>query len=322
MNFNGLKRQNEFAAISPGRRRQWRPTSTTAGCLGLLLSAIIGAVVHPITETIAQTLQTIAPADLRPLSPEGERALKPKDSFKECDNCPDMIVVPAGKFVMGSPATEAGRDVDESPQHSVTIANPFAVAGFDLTFDEWDACVADGGCDGYRPQDQAWGRGRRPVINVSWDNATAYVAWLSRKTGKAYRLLTEAEWEYAARAGSSTAYYWGKEIGKGNANCDGCGSKWDDVQTSPVGSFAANAFGLYDMAGNVWQWVQDCYRVRYDGGPSDGLAWTSDKCTSRVIRGGSWISTPPLLRSAGRFRNSPEDRGNLLGFRVGRTISP
>ena len=191
MNFNGLKRQNEFAATPPGRRRQWRPMSAIAGCLGLLLSGIIGTLVHPITETIAQTLQTIAPAELKPLSPESERALKPKDSFKECDNCPDMIVVPAGKFVMGSPATEAGRDVDESPQHGVTIANPFAVARFDLTFDEWDACVADGGCDGYRPQDQAWGRGRRPVINVSWDNATAYVAWLSRKTGKPYRLLTE-----------------------------------------------------------------------------------------------------------------------------------
>jgi len=266
------------------------------------------------------------PAPLQPASSgmplSAERALKPKDTFKECDQCPEMVVVPAGSFTMGSPASEPGRDVDESPQHSVTIAKPFAVAKFELTFDEWDACVADGGCNAYKPGDQGWGRGRRPVINVSWDNATVYVAWLSRKTGKAYRLLTEAEWEYAARAGSTTAYYWGDKLGKGNANCNGCGSKWDNAQTSPVGSFAANAFGLYDMAGNVWQWVQDCYHDNYNSASPDGLAWTSEDCSGRVVRGGSWISYPQLLRSAGRFRNTPNDRGNLLGFRVGRTLTP
>jgi len=223
---------------------------------------------------------------------------------------------------MGSPDTEKGRDLDEGPQHEVAIPKPFAVARFDVTFDEWDACVADGGCDGYIPPDQGWGRGRRPAINMSWDNSQAYVVWVSRKTGKAYRMLTEAEWEYAARAGSTTVYYWGDEIGKGNANCDGCGSKWDNQQTSPVGSFAANAFGLYDMAGNVWQWVQDCYHESYIGAPADGSAWISVDCSRRVIRGGSWISLPQLLRSAGRFRNSADSRGNLLGFRVARTLAP
>ena len=149
-------------------------------------------------------------------------------SIKECDKCPAMVVVPAGGFTMGSPAIETGRDIDEGPQHRVTFAEPIAVGRFAVTFDEWDACVDDGFCDGYKPQDQGWGRGSRPVINVSYDNAVTYVEWLSRKTGKAYRLLTEAEWEYAARAGSTTAYYWGTGIGKGNANCDGCGSKWDN----------------------------------------------------------------------------------------------
>jgi formylglycine-generating enzyme required for sulfatase activity len=256
------------------------------------------------------------------MSLSAEQALKPKDTFKECDKCPEMAVVPAGSFTMGSPVGERGRDVDENPQHSVTIAKPFAVGRFAVTFDEWDACAADGDCNGYKPRDQGWGGGRRPVINVSWDDSTAYVAWLSRKTGKTYRLLTEAEWEYAARAGSTTTYYWGDAIGKGNANCNGCGSKWDNQLTAPVGSFAANAFGLYDMAGNVWEWVQDCYHNSYNEAPANGLAWTSGDCSRRVVRGGSWISYPQLLRSATRFWNTSNNRGNLLGFRIGRTLTP
>ena len=169
-----------------------------------------------------------------------ERALKPGDSFKEGADCPEMIVVPAGRFLMGSPAGQ-GYD-DERPQHEVTIAKPFAVAKFALTFDEWDACAARGGC---RPDvsDSGWGRGRRPVINVSWDDAQAYVKWLSSITGKPYRLLSEAEYEYAARAGNQTRYPWGDEIklnGKPMANCRGCGSQWDGEQTAPVGSFTPN----------------------------------------------------------------------------------
>ena len=286
----------------------------------------------PVAQPSQMTVPTQLPPVLPPASslqshssgmtPSAERALKPKDMFKECDQCPEMVVVPAGTFTMGSPASESGRDIDESPQHTVTIAKPFAVARFPLTFDEWDACVADGGCNNYKPGDQGWGRGRLPVINVSWDAATAYAAWLSHKTGNAYRLLTESEWEYAARAGSRTAYYWGAEIGKGNANCNGCGSEWDNVKTSPVGSFAANAFGLYDMAGNVWQWVDDCYHNNYDRAPNDGSAWKSGDCSRRVVRGGSWISYPQLLRSAGRFWNTYDNRGNLLGFRLARTLAP
>src|SRR5205823_12154354 len=139
-----------------------------------------------------------------------------------------------------------------------------------------------GGCDGYKPSDYGWGRGRRPVINVSWDDAKAYAAWLANRTGKAYRLLSEAEWEYAARAGTTTVYFWGDAIGNNNANCDGCGSQWDKRQTAPVGSFKSNAFGLYDMAGNVWQWVQDCYHADYQGAPTAGSEWTSGDCSRRV----------------------------------------
>jgi formylglycine-generating enzyme required for sulfatase activity len=249
-----------------------------------------------------------------------ELALEPNDTFKECTDCPEMIIVPAGNFMMGSPETEKDRLKDEGPQHGVTIAKPFAVAKFDVTFDEWDACAAHGDCDP-RIKDSGFGRGRQPVINVGWYDTQTYVAWLGRVTGKPYRLLTEAEWEYAARAGSTTAYYWGDDIGKANANCDGCGSRWDGKQPAPVGSFAANQFGLYDTAGNVFQWVQDCYHGNYNGAPTDGSAWTREDCGSRIARGGAWGVGPEALRAANRDKDSPSiNRNYVLGFRVGRTL--
>jgi formylglycine-generating enzyme required for sulfatase activity len=258
------------------------------------------------------------------LKAEAERALRPLASFRECSqDCPEMIVIPAGSFRMGSPATEKRRYDIEGPQHEVVLPRPFAVSKFDVTFADWDACVAVGGCpqEG-RASDAGWGRGTQPVIYVSWDDVQAYVSWLSGMTFKQYRLLTEAEWEYAARAGSTTAYFWGEEIGKNNANCPGCGSQWDNRQTSPVGSFKPNAFGLHDMAGNVWQWVQDCYHDNYRGAPADGSAWTSGDCRTRVVRGGSWGGLPEYLRSADRIGLSTGYRGDNLGFRVGRTLLP
>jgi formylglycine-generating enzyme required for sulfatase activity len=257
---------------------------------------------------------------------EAERALEPGDPFREClpvqekDYCPEMVVLQPGSFMMGSPTTENGRFDDEDPQHSVTIAKPFAVSKFALTFDEWDTCVAYGDCDP-RIGDSGWGRGHRPVIEVTWDDAHHYVEWLKRMTGKPYRLLSEAEYEYAARAGTQTAYPWGDQIGKGNANCNRCGSRWDGKQTAPVGSFAANAFGLHDMAGNVWQWVEDCYHNDYNGARTDGSAWTSGDCGRRVVRGGSMHDTPQILRSANRYMLTPGYRLDNLGFRVGRTLS-
>jgi formylglycine-generating enzyme required for sulfatase activity len=164
--------------------------------------------------------------------------------------------------------------------------------------------------------------GPAAVINVTWDEARQYAAWLSRMTGKPYRLLSEAEFEYAARAGTLTAYPWGDEIGKNNANCAGCGSKWDNRQPAPVGSFALNRFGLYDMHGNVFQWVEDCYHDSYKGAPSDGSAWTEVDCTHRVARGGQWDGSPRDLRSASRYNLTPDDRDSVLGFRIARTLTP
>src|SRR6516165_700919 len=272
------------------------------------------------------TTPTPAPAvstEAAPLSPMQEKALKPKDAFKECAKCPEMMVVPAGSFMMGSPTSEPGHSVDENPQHTVTIARPFAVGRFEVTFDEWDACVADGGCNGYKPSDEGWGRGRRPVINVSWDDATAYVAWLSKKTGKPYRLPSGAEYEYATRGGTQTVYPWGDAIGTNNANCHACGSQWDARQTAPVGSFAANGFGLYDMVGNVREWTEDCYHERYIGAPTDGSPWIEGAdCSRRVVRSGSWLLAPAFLRSAYRYWFTTDYRLNYLGFRVARTLAP
>jgi formylglycine-generating enzyme required for sulfatase activity len=232
-----------------------------------------------------------------------------------------MIVVPAGRFTMGSP--EGQGLANEHPAHEVSIARPFAVAKFALIFDEWDACATHGDC-AQHIGDSGWGRGRRPAINVSWDDAQTYVKWLSRITGKEYRLLSEAEYEFAARAGTETNFPWGDDIkldGKAMANCGGCGSQWDRKQTAPVGSFAANAFGLYDMIGNVWEWTEDCWNDSYEGAPANGSAWTSP-CNSRVVRGGSWNLDGVPVRSAIRGGVSSDNRVFNLGFRVARTLTP
>ena len=255
------------------------------------------------------------------LRPAAEQALKPGDSFRECavaqakDSCPEMIVVPAGSFIMGSMA------IGEGPQHAVTIVRPFAVSKVELTFDEWDTCAAYGDC-APGVNDGSWGRGQQPVINVSWDDAKRYAAWLSKVTGQPYRLLSEAEYEYATRAGTTTTYPWGDRMGQNNANCAYCGTRWNGQRPAPVGSFAANKFGLYDMVGNVYEWVEDCFHGDYDGAPADGSAWIEGRdCKSRVVRGGSWLMTADSIRSSLRFDVPPANSGPGIGFRVGRTLS-
>jgi formylglycine-generating enzyme required for sulfatase activity len=252
------------------------------------------------------------------LTADAERALKPGDSFKECaKDCPEMVVIPAGSFMMGSPTTEKNRDENEGPQHKVSVDKPFAISKFEATFDDWDACVAYGDCP--HVSDSTFGRGRRPVINVTWDDAQTYVAWLSRMTGKSYRLLSEAEWEYAARAGTSSRYSFGDdESGLGQygwyaANSGG--------KTHEVGEKLPNAFGLFDMHGNAWEWVEDCYGP-YAQEPMNSSARTDGDCSRRVVRGGSWYYDFQKLRSATRDKNSTDNRFNSLGFRVGRTLPP
>jgi formylglycine-generating enzyme required for sulfatase activity len=254
----------------------------------------------------------LAPAGGKTLSAAQERALKPGDTFRECDVCPEMVVVPAGSFMMGAHPEEQDRELDEGPQHRVVIARPFAAGRFEVTFAEWDACVAARACT-HRPKDDGQSPDKRPVMNVSWDDVTKeYLPWLSRKAGKAYRLLTEAEWEYAARAGATTRYAFGDAITRSQA-------LYSRSRTAAVGSFPPNAFGLHDMHGNVSEWVQDCWNETYNGAPSDGSAWTVGDCSRRILRGGSWFVIAQALRSANRLKAASGSRDGW-GFRVARTL--
>jgi formylglycine-generating enzyme required for sulfatase activity len=224
-----------------------------------------------------------------------------------------MVVVPPGEFEMG------GGDLPfEKPQHKVTIAKAFAIGRAEVTFDEWDLCNSTGGCK-YRPDDHGWGRGSGPVIDVSWDDAKSFLTWLSRRAGKTYRLATEAEWEYAARAGTTSPFWWGREVGKGDANCDGCGGS-PTLRTTPTRSFRPNAFGLYDTSGNAAEWVEDCWNESYRNAPRDASAWTSGDCQLRVLRGGSFASKPNAVRSTSRFRYDRDVRYYANGFRVVRDL--
>jgi formylglycine-generating enzyme required for sulfatase activity len=333
-----LKADDEFITLSIARERktQARARRVRAAAYALLLGLIAGLVgwinqssINGLWKYYAVT-RPFMRDHVRPyaLAAAAEQALKPKDTFRECgsdhdvDYCPAMVVVPAGSFMMGSPPTEPGRRADEGPQHEVTIAKPFAVAKFELTFDEWDTCVSYGDCPP-GAIDGGWGRGQLPAMDVSWDNAQHYAAWLSKMTGQHYRLLTEAEYEYAARAGTETAYPWGNDVGKNNANCNACGSQWDNNADAPVGSFAPNQFGLYDMVGNVWEWTQDCYHPSYDGAPADGSEWTAD-CPDdhvRVERGGGKNSYAQFIRSAVRAGVTADTRRASLGFRVARMLN-
>lgn len=263
------------------------------------------------------------------LSSARERALQTGDSFKECNNCPEMVVVPAGSFIMGSPDTEIGRWDNEGPQHKVSFPHQFAAGRFSVTFDEWDACVADGGCNGYSPPDQGWGRGRRPVINVSWNDVKTYLAWLSHKTGKTYRLFSEAEREYVARAGTTTPFWWGSSISTTQANYKGTETYGDDgvrgefrQQSMPVDTFAPNPWGLYQVHGNVSEWTEDCRHDNYIDAPTDGSAWAAPNCNQHVRRGGSIGSPPRVLRAASRLFSRPADAEPFLGIRVARTLGP
>lgn len=256
--------------------------------------------------------------------------LRDGEPFRECDDCPEMVVIPAGSFVMGSPSGEADRFSNEGPQREVSIGR-FALSKTEVTFDQWQACVDGGGCGGNpKPDDEGWGRGSRPVINVSWDDAQEYIAWLNGRAGaKVYRLPSESEWEYAARGGTATPFWTGGTISADQANYDGNGTYGNGrkgvyrKKTVPVGSFPSNPFGLHDVHGNVWEWVEDCWHGSYDGAPRDGSPWLSQQegdCSRRVLRGGYWSSVPWYLRSAFRDWDRPDGRGRIIGFRLARTL--
>ena len=241
--------------------------------------------------------------------------MKPGQVFKDCDACPEMAVIPAGSFTMGS----NGRHKYEKPAHDVTIAKAFAMGVYEVTFDEWQACFDEGGCARV-PDDHKWGKGRRPVMNITWFETQPFVEWLSKKTGHTYRLPTEAEWEYAARGGTTTEFWWGDKIGVNLANCRDCKSQWSKKGSAPVGSFAPNPFGLYDVHGNEWEWLEDCWTPNYKGAPTDGSARLDGDCKSRVMRSGSWYYFSKNSRSAWRFKNDARVKSYGIGMRVVREL--
>jgi formylglycine-generating enzyme required for sulfatase activity len=232
----------------------------------------------------------------------------------DCSACPALISVPGGAFTMGSNST----DPSEKPAHKVSIAAPFAIGKYEITIAQWNACVEAGGCP--KPGVAAKGAPNTPVRDVSWDDTQQYVKWLSKISGKPYRLPTEAEWEFAARGGTSTRFWWGEKMQTGKANCKDCGQPWTQEGPVAVGSFAANPFGLHDVNGSVWEWVQDCWHTSYKGAPADGHAWETPSCRERVIRGGSWREGASYMPSTTRFKYAASVRDGQNGFRVARSV--
>jgi formylglycine-generating enzyme required for sulfatase activity len=313
--------------------------------------------------TVVGCVSAPAVADNSSLSLSAELALKPHDSFKECDKCPDMVVVPAGRFIMGSAANEKNRDNNEGPAHIVTIESKFAVGRFHITVDQFAAFVSETNYDaGTKCLSFDYGQGKweerpghswrnpgfsqdgtHPAVCLNWNDAKAYADWLARKTGKDYRLLSETEWEYAARGQTEPRrdprYSFGDDEKDLCRYGNGADLAWKGVTertwpiapcddgyayTSPVGAFEANNFGLFDMRGNAWQWTEDCYRDNYTyrDTPLYGEAWTDENCRDHVIRGGSWTNIPSLLRAAARHPSPTMNRFDNIGFRVGRTLGP
>ncbi len=249
--------------------------------------------------------------------PERLRDLLPVSELKE----PQMVRVPRGDFLLDFQMGSAEGEDEEHPVHAVHFAKPFAIGKYEVTFEEYEVYARHTGAE--VPSDEGWGRSRRPVINVSWADARAYARWLSSATGKSYRLPTEAEWEYASRAGTTTTYWWGDNVGKNHANCEGCGSQWAGERTAPVGSFAPNPWGLYDTLGNVWEWTTDCWHDSYAGAPAGGAAWKKGgggDCSRRMVRGGAWFNKPWNIRSALRFGADDVYELPFLGFRLAEDV--
>ena len=267
---------------------------------------------------------TPSPGNVEDSVPEAGSTFR--DTLRSGTEGPEMVVIPAGSFQMGCVSDQDCGDT-EKPVHEVVIARPVAISKYEVTFEDYDRFTHSDKVD-----DKGWGRGQRPVINISWEEATAYAAWLSEETGKRYRLPTEAEWEYAVRAGSTTKYHFGNDEAQlcqyGNHADAGTDYEWRNTacsdgegeRTAEVGQYQPNAFGLYDMKGNVYEWVQDCWNNSYEGAPADGTGWSSGDCGLRVVRGGAWAYGPWILRSASRHALPRWGRDTYLGFRLIRDL--
>jgi len=323
--LDNIEQRVQTFEILSKRQRFVRSARRTGAMVAVAAVLGVGAVFGPSAWRAAQGVLNPAPEPAA-IEAEVQSALTPAadspadaplyeagQTLRDCAQCPEMVVLAGGLFTMGSPATERGRGGDEGPQREVSVA-PFALSKNEVTFAQWDACLAGGGCNGYSPPDRGWGRGERPVTDISWDDAQSYLDWLNRQAGGLrYRLPSEAEWEYAARAGAGEAFAFGPRVTATQAT-------FRTRQTTQVGVHAANAFGVFDMHGNVGEWVEDCYATNYTLAPIDGSAVRADNCTRRVYRGGSFADPEAELRSAARRWGTPRLRIAGIGLRVARTL--
>jgi len=297
----GLDFTEGSGAQALARRRRRYVAAAAAGLAALVLGggfaglSVFGWFTRPTVSTPPQDLQFL----------------------RDCGDCPEMVMVSPGMFLMGSSKDAPGHQAREGPQRRVTVSKRFAIGRYEITFAQWDACVEAGGCS-HKPIDRGWGRGNRPVIYVSWADAQEYAAWLSARTGQRYRLPSEAEWEYVARAGAAGDYWWGDKLIKDAAVCSNCVDNGD--VTFPVGSFPPNPFGVYDVHGNVREWTQDCWNGTYAGAPTDSIAWLTGECDKRVVRGGAWGLRAEEMRLAFREGAQLPLRSGKGGFRLVREL--
>ncbi|MBM6550168.1 SUMF1/EgtB/PvdO family nonheme iron enzyme [Marinomonas ostreistagni] len=310
-------KESNFAPPQP-RHFQSKKTKLIAALTGTVAATAIGATLLWPSAEPPEASPTQANAVETPETRFDRLEQVLEEPLKDGGNAPKVEKIAPATFQMGD--INGTGDDNESPVHSVEIPKGFYFSKYEVTFDQYDRFAEATGR--VRPPDNGWGRGNRPVINVSWYDAKAYTAWLTEQTGSEYRLPTEIEWEYSARAGSTTAYWYGDNVQSGYSVCESCGSQWDGVSTAPTGSQASNPLGIFDMHGNVAEWVEDCYHDSYQGAPTTNQVWLADQCDGRVLRGGSWFDIPSVGRSATRYRAEPNLRASNWGFRVVRLISP
>jgi formylglycine-generating enzyme required for sulfatase activity len=312
----GLNRGDRVHVTGRTQDRNWYRIDLPGGSMGFVYHTLIQ---EPVTAPSPAPAVAKTPAP--PVATKAEPALAATPVaghgikvVRDCENCPEMVVLEPGSFIMG----DNHGDRSEKPAHRVKISAPYAIGKYEVTVSQWNACVQAEACKAVTST--AGSPDKSPARDISWTDTQRYVHWLSKQTGENYRLPTEAEWEYAARAGTDSRYWWGEKIQAGKANCRGCGGDWNNDAPANVDALPPNPFGLYGMNGGVWEWVEDCWHKDYDGAPTDGSAWTSDDCRENVIRGGSWRNNSTYAHSASRFTYDTAVRYILNGFRVAKSL--
>lgn len=309
----GLDRGERVHVTGRTQDRNWYRIDLAGGATGFVYRSLIR---EPVAAPVVP--KPAPPVVTKPVPAPVQTPVvaHPTGSVNDCDSCPEMVVLKPGSFIMG----DDHGDRSERPAHRVTIEKPYAIGRYEVTFAQWNACVAANACKALAEISASGLTDKSPARDLSWNDARRYVHWLSTLTGQHYRLPTEAEWEYAARAGTRSRYWWGEKMEPGKANCKGCGGDWNEEVPVNVDALPPNPFGIYGMNGGVWEWVEDCWHRSYDGAPTDGSAWTSSDCRENVIRGGSWRNDSTYAHSTSRFTYDTDVRFIANGFRVAKTL--